>query len=184
MCAGGSAKKEAKKQRNIQKQQMAIQQAQFNEQMAAQRQTLATQQAQYEEQFEIANAAPPPAPNPVAETADMATDASTAAMARMGSGRRAMRSDLGIPATAVVAEEPSAAVREGTAKYQGEPRRSKARANAALAISQMPTQEAAPTPAEERRMVKVQRKAAKRAARQERRASARSLSIPGQYARM
>lgn len=181
MCTGGSAKKAAKKQRQMQEQQMAVQQQQFTEQMAAQRQTLATQQAQYEEQFEIANAAPPPAPNPVAEAAAMATDTDSAAMLRMGSGRRAMRSDLSIPAVASAPVEAREAVKGEMARYEGAPRRSKARANAELLLSRTPAAEAAMTPAEERQVLKVERKAAKRAAKQERKAAKRAggLSIPG-----
>lgn len=192
MCTGGSAKKDAKKQRKIQQQQMAVQQQQFNEQMAAQRQQLAVNQAQYEEQFEIANAAPPPAPNPVAEAAAMATDVDSRAMARMGSGRRAMRSDLEIPA-GQKPREASAAVERGTARYQGTPRRSQARANAAALAIDTPTATTpsltATTPSltakqqrqaakQERRAAKIQRRAEKRQAKVARRGG---LSIPGNY---
>ena len=135
MCTGGSAKKDAKKQRQVQQEQQVVQQQQFEQQMGVQRQQAAVQEAQYEEQFEIANAAPPPAPNPVAEAAAMATDLDSGAMARMGSGRRAMRSDLSIPAVQG-GQEAAAAVKQGTAKYEGAPRRSKARANAELQITE------------------------------------------------
>jgi hypothetical protein len=184
MCTGGSAKKDAKKQRKVQQQQMEVQQQQFTEQMTAQRQQLAVNQAQYEEQFEIANAAPPPAPNPVAEAAAMATDVDSGAMTRMGSGRRAMRSDLTIP-VAQAGEEPAAAVQQGTAKYEGAPRRSKAREVAlavAAAPATAPAPTASPTAKEQMQSQKAVRKAARVAAKAERRASRRGgLSIPGNY---
>ncbi len=127
MCTGGGGGGgDARKQRELQGQQMELQKKQFRRQMKAQRQQLAVQQAQYEEQFAIANAPAPPAPNPVAEAAAMATDVDSGAMARMGSGRRAMRSDLSIRSDQTPGEA-TAAVEAGPAEYGGTPRRSTAR---------------------------------------------------------
>ena len=78
------------------------------EQMAMQKQQMDLQQTQYQEQLAISKAAPPPAPNPVAQaamstlempTATGATGtepamAATVQQARAGVGRRRLRTDL------------------------------------------------------------------------------------------
>jgi len=72
-----------------QKAQMEQQQAQFDQQMAL-------QQARYEEQKKIANAPPPPAPNPVAEVSAPALEMANMSGATMakGIGRKKLRADI------------------------------------------------------------------------------------------
>jgi hypothetical protein len=58
---------------------------------------MAVQQVQYDEQRRIAAAPPPPAPNPMAPVAAPAIQGSTAGTmlpARVGAGRRALRTDI------------------------------------------------------------------------------------------
>jgi hypothetical protein len=66
----------------------------------------------------------------------MATDINTSAMDRMGSGRRAMRSDLAISRQRAPKEARQAVVR-GLTKYAGKPRRSQAAARADLLFKRM-----------------------------------------------
>ena len=65
--------------------------------MEMQRQQMAMQQAQYREQLAISNAPPPPAPNEGAMAAKSAiegVDVTTAQSIRAGTGRRKLRTDL------------------------------------------------------------------------------------------
>jgi hypothetical protein len=65
--------------------------------MAMQQQQAAIQQAQYQEQLAISKAPPPPAPNEGAMAAASAIDAvnqATAQTIRAGTGRKKLRTDL------------------------------------------------------------------------------------------
>lgn len=68
------------------------------EQLEMAKQQQARQAAQYEEQMRIANAPPPPAPNPVAQAMQPALETPTvegvAAPTAKGTGRRKMRTDF------------------------------------------------------------------------------------------
>jgi hypothetical protein len=98
MCTGGGNKQTAQ-QAAIQREQQAEQKRQFDIQLGLQQEQMARQDAQYREQLAIATAPPPPAPNKVADAPAAALEMSTAenpAMARQGSGRRRMRTDLAV----------------------------------------------------------------------------------------
>ena len=106
MCFGGGGQApqapDNSAQIRMQEQQMALQ----REQMAMQQEQAAAQKSQYQEQLAISKAAPPPAPNPVAQAAAGAlqmptatgatgTDAmATPVVTRAGTGRRKLRTDV------------------------------------------------------------------------------------------
>ena len=103
MCGGGGGQApDNSAQIRMQEQQMALQ----REQMAMQQEQAAAQKAQYQEQLAISKDPTPPAPNPVAQAAAGAlqmptatgvtgTDAmSVPVVARAGTGRRKLRTDI------------------------------------------------------------------------------------------
>ena len=103
MCGGGGGQApDNSAQIRMQEQQMALQ----REQMAMQQEQANAQKAQYQEQLAISKAPPPPAPNPTAQAAAGAlqmptaqgvtgTDAmSVPVVARAGTGRRKLRTDI------------------------------------------------------------------------------------------
>ena len=93
MCGGGGGAPDNSAQIRMQEEQMKLQ----REQMAMQQEQMAAQSAQYKEQLAISKAAPPPAPNPVAQAAAAALEnpmATSPQNIRAGTGRRKLRTDL------------------------------------------------------------------------------------------